>query len=575
MSFLHSYKKTLYNITFISSLLYILYRTFFTLPTSGEKYSITSLIFSIIILLIEYWEFFDYFVYYYNILLSSHESPKIPSMNIIKNYPDIDILIATYNEEEEILLNTINHCKKISYPDKSKIHIYLCDDGHRDYIKKMCLDNGINYICRNDNIDAKAGNYNNALKIIKSPFIAVFDADMAPTENFLITTLPFFYYHENENLDNKNLKKNKNNNNNNNNNNSNNNNNEINEKIGFIQLPQSFINPDIYQYRFNLINELPFEQDYFYHIIQIAKNTSNSIIFCGTNTLFSRKSLDSINGFAKGTITEDFATGMLIQSKGYKCIALNKIEAYGNNTNNLNDFIKQRSRWARGCIQIFKKYNILFLKGLNLKQKIDYLSCISYWFFSIRRFINYMTPLIFCLFNIYTADCKFFTYLYLFLPQYLLKRFLIDYLDNFKHSSTWMKIYETILMPILSIEVLKEFFGFGNTKFEVTPKISNKEIYMSWTNKKLLFMHLGLFILNIFGLAKCLYEINVDDYDNLVYFDSPYYISLFGIISNLFYLSIAIIFDCNYDECDFKKFVPNKNMVFNKKSVWKIFTGVD
>ena len=159
MSFLHSYKKTLYNITFISSLLYILYRTFFTLPTSGEKYSITSLIFSIIILLIEYWEFFDYFVYYYNILLSSHESPKIPPMNIIKNYPDIDILIATYNEEEEILLNTINHCKKISYPDKSKIHIYLCDDGHRDYIKKMCLDNGINYICRNDNIDAKAGNY--------------------------------------------------------------------------------------------------------------------------------------------------------------------------------------------------------------------------------------------------------------------------------------------------------------------------------------------------------------------------------------------------------------------------------
>ena len=543
MSFFHNHRIFFYNLTFLSSLIYIIYRTFFTLPIYDDKYSITSLILSIIVLLVEYWEFFDYFVYYYNILLPSHESPKIPSMNIIKNYPDIDIIIATYNEEEEILLNTINNCKKISYPDKNKIHIYICDDGHRNNIKELCEKNNINYITRNDNKDAKAGNYNNALKYIKSPFIACFDADMAPTENFLIKTLPFFYEKKNE-------------------------------KIGFIQLPQSFINPDIYQYRFNLYNEIPFEQDYFYHIIQIAKNTTNSIIFCGTNTLFSRKSLDSINGFAKGTITEDFATGMLIQSKGYKCIAINNIEAYGNNTINLNDFIKQRSRWARGCIQIFKKYNILFIKGLNIRQKIDYISCISYWFFGIRRFINYMTPLIFCLFNIYTADCKFFTYLSIFLPQYIMKRYLIDYLDNFKHSSTWMKIYETILMPILSFEALKELFGFSQTKFEVTPKISNKEIYMSYTNKKLLFIHLLLFFLNIFGLAKCLYEINIDDYDNLVYFDSPYYISLFGVISNLYYLSIAIIFDCNYDDFDFSDFVPNKNMSFNRKSVWKIFKGI-
>ena len=113
-------------------------------------------------------------------------------MNIIKNYPDIDILIVTHNQEEEILLNTINHCKKFSYPDKNTIHFYLCDDGQRNNIKKLYLDNEINYICRNDNNDAKAGNYNNASKIITSLFIAVFDADMAPNENFLITTLLFF-----------------------------------------------------------------------------------------------------------------------------------------------------------------------------------------------------------------------------------------------------------------------------------------------------------------------------------------------------------------------------------------------
>ena len=48
---------------------------------------------------------------------------------------------------------------------------------------------------------------------------------MCPTKNFLKTTLPFFF----ENPE---------------------------EKIGFVQLPQSFITPDIFQYRFKLWNEL-------------------------------------------------------------------------------------------------------------------------------------------------------------------------------------------------------------------------------------------------------------------------------------------------------------------------------
>ena len=45
----------------------------------------------------------------------------------------------------------------------------------------------------------------------------------------------------------------------------------VKDKIGFIQLPQSFKTPDIFQYRFKLWNQLPIEQDYFYHVIQIAK----------------------------------------------------------------------------------------------------------------------------------------------------------------------------------------------------------------------------------------------------------------------------------------------------------------
>ena len=522
------FKFIFYTLTILLTFTYIIYRIFFTIPTT---LGIIALIASILVLFIEIWESLDFFAYYLNILCVKKTSPKIPNLSNITQYPDIDVLIATINEHESLLKNTITACKNMSYPDKSKIHIYVCDDGNRANIKKLAENLGVNYLSRITNKNAKAGNYNHALNHITSPFVATFDADMAPTPNFLLTTLPFFFTSTDE--------------------------------IGFVQLPQSFNNPDIFQLRFKLENKIPFEQDYFYHSIQIAKNTTNSAIYCGTNALFSRKALNSCNGFATGTISEDIATGMMIESKGYKCLALNNVEAYGTAVNDLSGFVKQRSRWARGCVQILKKYNILKNKGLSFKQKIEYLSCISYWFFGIRRMVYLLTPLLFSIFGVIIVDCNLTTFISIWLPTYILKRFTLDIFEGNKRSSTWNKIYETILTPVLCKEVLKEFFGFGNTKFEVTPK-SSQNLKMSKTNKQLLISHLVLLILNILGLIMCLFRIKTSGI-------TVYILSLLWIISNIFYLTISVIFDSRVKCTASANFIPNKISVYKKLSVLGIF----
>lgn len=522
------FKFIFYTLTILLTFTYIIYRIFFTIPTT---LGIIALISSILVLFIEIWESLDFFAYYLNILCVKKTSPKIPDLSNITQYPDIDVLIATINEHESLLKNTITACKNMSYPDKSKIHIYICDDGNRANIKKLAENLGVNYLSRITNKNAKAGNYNHALNHITSPFVATFDADMAPTPNFLLTTLPFFFTGTDE--------------------------------IGFVQLPQSFNNPDIFQLRFKLENKIPFEQDYFYHSIQIAKNATNSAIYCGTNALFSRKALNSCNGFATGTISEDIATGMMIESKGYKCFALNNVEAYGTAVNDLSGFVKQRSRWARGCIQILKKYNILKNKGLSFKQKIEYLSCISYWFFGVRRMVYLLTPLLFSIFGVIIVDCNLTTFISIWLPTYILKRFTLDIFEGNKRSSTWNKIYETILTPVLCKEVLKEFFGFGNTKFEVTPK-SSQNLKMSKTNKKLLISHLVLLILNILGLIMCLFRIKTSGI-------TVYILSLLWIISNIFYLTISVIFDSRVKCTASANFIPNKISVYKKLSVLGIF----
>ena len=117
---------------------------------------------------------------------------------------------------------------------------------------------------------------------------------------------------------------------------------------------------------------------------------------------------------------------MIIESKGYKGIALNKIGAYGICVNDFSAFAKQRTRWARGCIQMLKKYKILTIKGLSIRQKLEYMSCVSYWFFGIRRLIYLLAPLLFSIFGIIVVDCNLLTFISIWLPTYVLKRFGLD-----------------------------------------------------------------------------------------------------------------------------------------------------
>ena len=523
------FKLGIYTITMILTIIYIIFRIFYTLPI---HFGIITLIIGIFVLLLEIFETIDFTIYYMNILWHSKKSPNIPKIKKTE-YPDVDVLIATINEKEELLEDTIKACLKMKYPNKKKIHIYLCDDGNRKEIKKLAKKHKINYITRNNNKNAKAGNYNNALKNTSSPYIATFDADMKPTPDFLLKTIPFFIKEE---------------------------------KVGFVQLPQSFINPDIFQLRFGVSNLIPFEQDYFYHRIQLAKNNINSTIYCGTNAILSREALNETNGFALNTITEDFATGLLIESKGYKGIALSDIEAYGDSVNDLEAFAKQRSRWARGCIQTLKNHKIIRNKGLTIRQKLDYLASVFYWFFGIRRIIYLIIPLLFSLFGIMIIDCNLVLFLYLFIPQYFMKRIVLDLVEDNRRSATWNKIYEIILSPILAKEVLKELFGFGNTKFEVTPKekISFK---MTKTNKKLLIIHSVLLLFSILGLLLSIYKISLLAF-------SVYLVPLAWIATNIIYLIVAIRFDLGIKPVDYNNFKPNNMKYYDFKSFFEIFISV-
>ena len=169
----------------ISSLVYIVWR-FTVIPTFG-----LSLVMGILLVIAELIGIIQFFDFEY----FSTRKYKLEKKELIdptsKFVPSIDILICTYNEPVDLLKKTIIGAIKLKY-NKEKLNVYVCDDGRRDEVKKLCEEYLVNYITRDTNEGAKAGNINNALKYINSEFVSILDADMIAKHNFLKKTMQYF-----------------------------------------------------------------------------------------------------------------------------------------------------------------------------------------------------------------------------------------------------------------------------------------------------------------------------------------------------------------------------------------------
>ncbi|MDD3204909.1 MAG: glycosyltransferase, partial [Lachnospiraceae bacterium] len=421
------------------TIIYLTWRTFFTIPL---EYGLISTIAGISLLVVEALGMVEALIHYMNMYsVENYPLPQVPE----ELYPEVDVFIATYSEDVKLLYKTVNGCLHMEYPDKEKVHIYLCDDNRRTEIREMASKMGINYLDRPDNRGAKAGNLNNALAHSNSPLIVTFDADMIPKHDFLMKMIPYFVDND---IKNRGRKK------------------EEKIKLGFVQSPQCFYNPDLFQ--FNLFSEgrIPNEQDYFYKDIQVARTKSNSVIYGGSNTVLRREALEDIGGFFTGAITEDFATGILMEKKGYVSLGIGEPLASGLSPTSLQELIQQRIRWGRGVIATGKKMHIYTSSDLSLSQKMNYWASIWYWYAPIKRLIYILSPILYATFGFMVLKCTLLEVLLFWLPMYISSNISLRILSGNIRSTKWTGIYETVLFPFMFIPIIMETFGITLNKFK-------------------------------------------------------------------------------------------------------------
>ncbi|MDD2971337.1 MAG: glycosyltransferase [Lachnospiraceae bacterium] len=495
---------------------YLGWRLFFTLPVHD---GIISMIMGVALLYSEAISAFGTFELFWKKKKDVHlELPDIPD----EWFPEVDIFIATHNEPVSLLYNTINAATFIDYPDLSKRHIHVCDDGNRPEVEKLCEEFQVHYIGCPNNKEAKAGNLNHAMSLTHAPLIVTFDADMIPRRRFLRNSVPYFFLprliRENgvwrerteEELDSK-------------------------YKIGFIQTPQSFYNPDLFQFNLYAEETIPNEQNFFTKEVNVMNNSTNAVAYTGSNTILLRRAMEEIGGFPTDTITEDFETGIRIQSMGYVSYATSEVLASGLTPTSIKSMMSQRVRWARGVTQSIRNMRVPFNGKLTAKARLSYMVSYSYWWSFLRRMIFTLSPILFALFDMRIVECGFWDLLLFWAPAHVFYGITMQYVSSDMRNSRWCQIIDTIMAPYLIFPVLFESLGIKQQKFIVTKKTSDEK-------KKKFTLHYAIphIILLIMSMAGFVRFVNGKFGIALLYSS----IIIFWLVHNVINLSYAIFFMC-------------------------------
>ncbi|MDQ1183821.1 UDP-forming cellulose synthase catalytic subunit [Agrobacterium larrymoorei] len=369
--------------------------------------------------------------------------------------PTVDVFVPTYNEDAELLANTLAAAKNMDYP-ADKFTVWLLDDGgtvqkrnapngleaqaairrHAE-LQKLCADLGVNYLTRDRNVHAKAGNLNNGLDHSTGELVTVFDADHAPARDFLLETVGYF---------------------------------EEDPRLFLVQTPHFFVNPDPIERNLRTFETMPSENEMFYGIIQRGLDKWNGAFFCGSAAVLRRTALKETDGFSGVSITEDCETALALHSRGWNSLYVDKPLIAGLQPATFTSFIGQRSRWAQGMMQILIFRQPLFRRGLSFTQRLCYMSSTLFWLFPFPRTIFLFAPLFYLFFDLQifvASGGEFLAYT----AAYMLVNLMIQ---NFLYGSfrwPWIsELYEYVQTVHLLPAVVSVLFNPSKPTFKVTAK---------------------------------------------------------------------------------------------------------
>ena len=238
--------------------------------------------------------------------------------------PRITVQLPIFNEQfvVERLLDAV--CR-LNYP-LEKLDIQVLDDSTDETVAvARGLVNHyaakgfpVTYHHRSNREGFKAGALAEGLKTSRGEFVAIFDADFVPPEDFLLRVIHHF----------------------------------TDRKIGMVQTRWTHINRN---YSFLTEVEAILLDGHF--VLEHSGRARSNVFFNfnGTAGMWRRQAIYDAGGWQHDTLTEDTDLSYRAQLKGWKFIYLQDVECPAELPVEMTAFKTQQARWAKGLIQTSKK----------------------------------------------------------------------------------------------------------------------------------------------------------------------------------------------------------------------------
>lgn len=383
------------------------------------------------------------------------------------NIPFVTIQLPVYNEMY-VMERLLDNIAKIDYPH-NKLEIQVLDDStdetvettrkHVESLRVNGLD--IQHITRTDRSGFKAGALKEGLKIAKGEYIAIFDADFLPKENWLKRTIPYFK----------------------------------DKSVGVVQTRWSHINRN-----YSILTKIQaFALDAHFTLEQVGRNSKGHFInFNGTAGVWRKSCIIDAGNWEGDTLTEDLDLSYRAQLKNWKFIYLEDVETPAELPVVISAARSQQFRWNKGGAENFKKmfWRVVNSKNISFKTKVHgvlhllnstmflnilIVAILSIPMLYIKNQYEHLKPYFYVMSFFVLSTVIFFICYWI-----MYKRVYGDGIKNFIGYIAMFFVFFSIAMGFSlhnSIAVLEGHFG-KKSEFVRTPKFNISSIKDSWKNNK-------------------------------------------------------------------------------------------
>lgn len=254
------------------------------------------------------------------------------------NLPKVTIQLPVYNELY-VMERLLNNIVQLNYP-KELLEIQVLDDSTDESItstaqqitalQKQGFD--IKHLQRTNRSGFKAGALKAGLEKASGDFIAVFDADFLPEENWLLQSIPYF----------------------------------DDPAIGVVQTRWGHLNRE-----YSLLTRIQaFALDAHFTLEQMGRNSKGHFInFNGTAGIWRKTCIYDAGNWEGDTLTEDLDLSYRAQLKGWKFKYLEEVVAPAELPIVISAARSQQFRWNKGGAENFQKLALRLVKDSKFSLK--------------------------------------------------------------------------------------------------------------------------------------------------------------------------------------------------------------